>query len=105
MEIKLVRFRIRTLLFTLLVVGMIAYLSYHMISGGRGIIAYLKLNNEISDLQEELETVRAERIILEHKANLLNSNSLDLDLLEERSKEVLGYAKPNETLFITPEEK
>lgn len=101
----MVKFRIRTLLFTLLVVGLIAYFGYHMISGGRGILAYLKLNNEISELQEELETVRAERIILEHKANLLNSSSLDLDLLEERSKEVLGYAKPKETLFIAPEEK
>lgn len=76
-----------------------------MISGGRGILAYLKLNKEISELQEELETVRAERIILEHKANLLKSSSLDLDLLEERSKEVLGYAKPEETLFIAPEDK
>jgi cell division protein FtsB len=38
-------------------------------------------------------------------SNLLKSNSLDLDLLEERSKEVLGYAKTQETLFIVPEEE
>lgn len=80
--------------------GLISYFSYHMISGGRGIIAYFKLNNEISSLYAELEMVRAERINLEHKANLLKSKSLDIDLLEERAKEVLGYAKTQETLFI-----
>lgn len=72
-----------------------------MISGGRGIVAYFKLNNEISTLYAELESVRAERINLEHKANLLKSKSLDIDLLEERAKEVLGYAKIQETLYIT----
>jgi len=80
---------------------MVAYFSYHMISGGRGIIAYFKLSNEISQLYAELESVRAERINLEHKANLLKSKSLDIDLLEERAKEVLGYAKPQETLYIS----
>lgn len=76
-----------------------------MISGGRGILAFFKLNNEISSLYTELESVRAERINLEHKANLLKPKSLDIDLLEERAKEVLGHAKKKETLFISPEEK
>lgn len=99
------KFRIRTFLLTLGGVGLICYFCYHMISGGRGILAFFKLNSEISSLQEELESVRAERINLEHKANLLKSSSLDLDLLEERAKEVLGYAKTQETLFIDSEEK
>lgn len=81
--------------------SMVAYFSYHMLSGGRGIIAYFKLSNEITQLYTELETIRAERINLEHKANLLKSKSLDIDLLEERAKEVLGYAKPQETLYIS----
>lgn len=94
------KFRIRTLLLTLGCLGMILYFSYHMVTGGRGIVAYFKLNNEISSLYAELESVRAERINLEHKANLLKSKSLDIDLLEERAKEVLGYARAQETLFI-----
>jgi len=99
------KYRIRKFLLTLAGVGFVCYLCYHMISGGRGIIAYFKLNSEISTLQGELDTVRAERINLEHKANLLKSSSLDLDLLEERAKEVLGFAKPQEIIFIDQEEQ
>jgi cell division protein FtsB len=71
-----------------------------MISGSRGVITYFKLNSHISALHSELESVRAARLILENKANLLKPNSLDLDLLEEQAKTILGYAKPQERLFI-----
>ena len=98
------KYRIRKFLLTLSGVGLICYFCYHMISGDRGILAYFKLNSEITALQAELDAVRAERINLEHKANLLKSSSLDLDLLEERAKEVLGYAKSQEILLIDPGE-
>lgn len=71
-----------------------------MLNGSRGIITYFKLNSHISSLQSELDFVRAERLTIEHKANLLKSDSLDLDLLEEQAKAVLGFAKPQEKLFI-----
>lgn len=98
------KFKIRTLVFTFGCLALILYFSYHMITGGRGIIAYFQLKSEISNLYAELDQVRAERLNLEHKANLLKSQSLDIDLLEQRAKEVLGYAKPHEVLFITSEE-
>jgi cell division protein FtsB len=44
--------------------------------------------------------VRAERLTIEHNANLLKPDSLDLDLLEEQAKTILGYARPQEHLFI-----
>jgi cell division protein FtsB len=51
-------------------------------------------------MRQELENSRTERLSLERKANLLKSDSLDLDLLEEQAKNILGYAKPQETLII-----
>ena len=71
-----------------------------MVSGGRGILAYLTLNSQISTLHADLDLIRAERLNLEHKVNLLKSDSLDLDLVEEQAKIVLGYAKKNEQIFI-----
>lgn len=70
-----------------------------MISGDRGVLAYLRLSSEIENYQNELELVRAERINLEHKANLLKNYSIDPDLLEESAK-TYGYAKPNEEIYI-----
>lgn len=78
----------------------VSYFCYHMLNGSRGIITYFKLNSQISSLQSELDIVRAERLTIEHKANLLKSDSLDLDLLEEQAKAVLGFARPEEKLFI-----
>lgn len=71
-----------------------------MFSGSRGIIAFLKLNSQIASLQLELDSIRAERLNLEHKANLLKPDSLDLDLVEEQAKKILGYARTKEYLFI-----
>ena len=74
-----------------------------MISGGRGILAFFKLSSQISSAQSELELVRMERLDLEHNANLLKSESLDLDLLEEQAKKILGFAKPQEIVIIDEE--
>ena len=71
-----------------------------MVRGGRGILAFFKLNGQIEAMHIELDSVRAERLNLEHKTNLLKSDSLDLDLLEEQVKKNLGYAKSQEALFI-----
>lgn len=71
-----------------------------MVSGDRGILAYFKLNSQIVSIRSELDLVRAERIKLEHASNLLKSDSLDLDLLEEQAKRVLGFAKPEEMVII-----
>lgn len=98
------KFKLRNFLLTLSCTGLICYFCYHMISGSRGIITYFKLNSHISALHSELETIRAARLIIENKANLLKPDSLDLDLLEEQAKTILGYAKPQESLFIEESE-
>ncbi len=97
------KINIRSFLLTFICAGLICYFGYHIISGGRGILAYFKLNSQISSLQSELELVRMERLGLEHNANLLKSESLDLDLLEEQAKKILGYAKPQEVVIIEGE--
>lgn len=97
------RLNLRTFLLTLTCVGMICYFCYHIVSGGRGVIAYFKLSSEHSSLQSEFELARSERINLEHRSNLLKSESLDLDLLEQQAKMNLGYAKPHEMVLIEDE--
>jgi cell division protein FtsB len=94
---------IRSFLIMFFFAGLICYFSYHMLSGGRGMLAYFKLSSQISSMQAELELVRMERLNLEHSANLLKSESLDLDLLEEQAKKILGYARPQEIVLIDDE--
>jgi len=83
-------------------VGMLIliYFTYHLITGERGVKALIVLNAELSKTTEELEMVRAERLQLEHKVNLMRPESLDLDLLDQQVRLVLGYARKNEIVIL-----
>ena len=76
------------------------YFVYHSFSGDRGVFEFIRLNSEYDELQRKVEFTRAQRLDLEHKVNLLQTSSLDLDLLAERVRAVLSYAKPSEDVLI-----
>ena len=98
-------FRIKNILLTLFVVFLIFYFIYHSFNGERGIFVYLKLNSEYESLHNALDSARAERLEIEHKVNLLQPGSLDLDVLEEQAKSVLSYAKEKEEIYIVTDKK
>ncbi len=85
--------------FNTLLLLILIYFIFHALAGNRGIIAYFKLNQQIEKLTTELDSLRAERIELEHKVKLLKS-PLDKDMLDEQARKVLGVSKPNEKVFI-----
>jgi cell division protein FtsB len=85
--------------FNALLLLILIYFIFHALAGNRGIIAYFKLNQQIEKLTTELDNLRAERIALEHKVNLLKS-PLDKDMLDEQARKILGVSKPNEKIFI-----
>jgi cell division protein FtsB len=87
---------IATTIFFLLV---LVYFAYHAISGERGFLALLQLSQKVDQMRMELDVVKAERIRLEHRVQRLHPDSLDLDLLEEQSRKILGYADPNERVY------
>jgi cell division protein FtsB len=78
----------------------IFYLAFHAINGERGIMAFLKLSQSANKLQEELDSARAERLHLEHRVNLMRSESLDADLLDEQVRNTLGYASDEEAIYL-----
>ncbi|MBN9543265.1 MAG: septum formation initiator family protein [Alphaproteobacteria bacterium] len=73
---------------------------YHTITGQRGIMSLVSISDNLDELKQELEQVRFERIMLEHKVKLMNSDSLDLDLVEQQAKQILGVADPREHVII-----
>lgn len=77
-------------------VGMCLYFSYHLMQGERGYFRYLSLQQQITDMQKESETIRADREHLESRVSMLRSGSIDKDLLEERARLVLGLRHKGE---------
>ncbi|MFV9875200.1 MAG: septum formation initiator family protein [Rickettsiales endosymbiont of Dermacentor nuttalli] len=80
-----------------------SYFIYHAINGDRGILAFIKLMHLTNKTNIELENIRAERIALEHKVNLMRSEALDLDLLDEQTRKILGYSDTDEIVYIKPQ--
>jgi len=76
------------------------YLGFHTVSGDRGVFALFKESRRLEALKSELAEVVSKREALEKKVRLLSSNSLDLDLLDEQARLVLGLARKNEVVIF-----
>jgi len=78
----------------------IFYFSYHIISGEKGAIAMLQLANKVEEARMESDDIKMNLMELEHKVTMLYPNSLDLDLLDEQARKILGQASGDEVIFI-----
>jgi len=77
----------------------VVYFGYHAIQGDHGLITYLRYGQYIDTLQAEYDKTVDTRQTLEHRVSLLRSKSLDPDLLEERARDVLGFAHPDDRVI------
>ncbi|MDI9349198.1 MAG: septum formation initiator family protein [Candidatus Symbiobacter sp.] len=78
----------------------IFYLSYNLVVGDRGILAWLRLRGEIDKAQLTLQLLKTEKLNIEKKVNALHPENLDPDMLEERVRAVLGLGRPQETVIL-----
>jgi len=80
--------------------AMIVYIAYHAVQGERGLIAFWQLHRQVTQAELIHQGLTAEKGILENRVKLLNPNSLDRDMLEERVRFMLGYSRPDETILL-----
>ncbi|RYE06410.1 MAG: septum formation initiator family protein [Rickettsiaceae bacterium] len=93
------RFKIsRKVLLNIATLLFLFYFAFHTIYGAKGLISYFKLNKNLGKHSAELEHLRAERVENEHKVRLLKNG--DKDILDEKARNILGVALPNEQVFI-----
>ena len=85
--------------FAILIVGAVAYFGMRTIQGESGFFAKLAIETEERRLSAELATIRQDRAALENLTKRLSDNFLDLDLLDERARDVLGYVRSDEVVI------
>lgn len=88
--------------FNVLMLLMLLYFIFHSVYGSRGILAYFKLQAELSSSHKKLELLMAERLEIENRTKLLRHESIDKDMLDEKIRNVLGFSAPGEKIFKTP---
>ena len=76
------------------------YFSFYTINGERGLRRYLHLQQELSYAEKIAEKYSKKKVELEAKVRLLSSDSLDLDMLDERTRLILNYANSDEFVII-----
>lgn len=94
------RRRVRTILNTIalytIAVLLIGYFGINTYTGDHGLRAKQDLDAQITQLTDELAALRAERANWERRVALLQSQSIDADMLDERARALLNYTDPRE---------
>lgn len=92
--------RLKPLIGPLVGLGAVAYFAYHTVEGDRGVLAYVRLKNEILEAEMQLAKVTTERQSLEHRVLLLRPDHLDPDMLEERARAMLNMGRDDEVVIF-----
>ena len=77
-----------------------AYFAYHAVEGDRGLLSWIKLRQEIEAAEVTRVELAAAQATLQRRVTLLRPESLDRDMLEERARAVLNFARPDERVIM-----
>ena len=76
------------------------YLFYFLINGDRGIISYYNIKNQNTQHQLVLRELQKKNSFLTDRIKRLQTNTIDLDFLDEQIRQKTGYVSENEALII-----
>lgn len=94
---------LKTLFSSMLAGFVLLYFVFHALNGNHGLYALFKEQKRAEVNELILVDLTNERQALEHRVNMISNETLDLDLLEEQSRRILGYASPDELIYMLPE--
>jgi cell division protein FtsB len=94
-----IRLRARVIIGPILGISLVVYFAYHLVQGDRGLIAWLRLTQQIDEAHTTLAQVQAERDPLAHRVSLMRDR-LDPDLLDETARSSLNLVGSDEIVIF-----
>lgn len=82
---------------TAMVLGL--YFVFAAVQGDFGLFNRVQIEAEITTLKAQRDRRQVELARLENRTRRLSDDFLDLDLLDERARDVLGMARPDEIVI------
>lgn len=82
---------------TAIVLGL--YFTFAAVQGDFGLFNRVQIDAEIAQMKTQRDRRRAELALLENRTRRLSDDYLDLDLLDERARDVLGLARPDDIII------
>ena len=88
-----------TTLFACAALTAAGYFSWAAVNGDFGQMQRNQVSADLADAERRLEALTGQREAMENKVRRLSDDYLDLDLLDERVRLVLGYARGDEIVI------
>lgn len=85
---------------SLLLAFIFFYFAFHLITGERGLLAYVQLKGELLEAKAKSSAIHEAKLDLANKVGGLRTESLNLDLLEEVARRDLGYSRKDEVVYF-----
>jgi cell division protein FtsB len=87
----------------ILAAAFIGYFAVNAFTGNHGLRAQQDLEQQMTSIKDELDSLKSERAEWEQRVSLLRSDRIDPDMLEERGRALLDYVDPRDvTLLLKP---
>ena len=83
----------------LLTSALVLFFGFHIIAGDRGILARPELDRKIILAEEKLELLQRHQQFLAQRIGLMQSDSVDADMLAETARAELGLYAPNDVII------
>jgi cell division protein FtsB len=85
--------------FVVLALGLATYFTFAAVQGDFGIFRRAEIDAEADLLRKQLAEVQAQVMRLENLTKRLSDDYLDLDLLDEQTRRVLGMIRADEIVI------
>ncbi len=76
-----------------------AYFTFAAVQGDFGLFSRAEIDAEASELQVQLDLLNAEVVLMENLTHRLSDTYLDLDLLDEQARAVIGLLRSDEIVI------
>jgi cell division protein FtsB len=76
-----------------------AYFTFAAVQGGYGVFRRVEVEAETAALNEQRDGLKAEVLRMTNLTHRLSDDYLDLDLLDERARDVLGSIRSDEIVI------
>jgi cell division protein FtsB len=84
---------------SILVIAALSYFTYAALQGNYGLFRLIQVEAQEQQLQAELAALQRERAAIANKTRRMSNEYLDLDLLDEQARRILGMARGDEIII------
>ncbi|MCF6443474.1 septum formation initiator family protein [Nereida sp. MMG025] len=75
------------------------YFTFAAVQGDYGIFSRAEINADAETLRAQRDSLRVQVSVMENKTKRLSDTFLDLDLLDQQARDVLGYVRHDEIVI------